>query len=138
MLELITQSQNQRHATYLHRVLPNQVREECALPLDGFAAAFLELEAYIAELPERRVDSVLSHVLDEGQLVYIRGQVTEAARKDVRRWRIRSFFTGACVSAIAAIVAYVMCLNAEHWTDYLKATIPVVIIGMLTVYIPTG
>ena len=85
-------------------VLPNQVREDCALPLDGFASALLELESYIAALPRRRVDSVLSLVIDEARSTAMRTKVCERLRRRVSRLRWGSrllliFFAGVGAGA---------------------------------------
>lgn len=82
-------------------VLPTRVREGCALPLEDFAAALRELEGYIAELPRRRADSVLSRVIDEASLVLVRARVVEHLRSLVRAtfWRTLA----ACL--LAALVS---------------------------------
>jgi hypothetical protein len=91
-------------------VLPDRVRDGCRLPLDDFAAALRELETYIAELPRRRNDSVLSQVMDEAGLVLMRARVVERLRSVVRRTWWQTF--AACLGAtlLTACMAW-LCLQ---------------------------
>jgi hypothetical protein len=76
-------------------VLPDRVRDNCRLPLDDFAAALRELEVYVAELPRRRDDNVLSRVMDEARLVLMRVRVVERLRSVVRATWLHTLF--ACL-----------------------------------------
>lgn len=87
-------------------VIPGLVREDCKLPLDGFAAALLELEAYIGDLPGRRVDSVLSRVLDEGRLLLLRAEVTEALRRRVQTARLIAIVLCALLAGAGAALTW--------------------------------
>lgn len=66
-------------------VIPELVRERCPMALDHFAAALLELEAAIAELPERRLDTTITRAIEEARRLHVRAVVTEALRSQVRR-----------------------------------------------------
>jgi hypothetical protein len=97
-------------------VLPGRVRDNPRLPLDDFSAALRELEAYIADLPRRREDSILSRVMDEARLVLMRVRVVEQLRSVVRATWVRTF--AACLGAtlIAGLVAWLCAqLISSRW-----------------------
>ncbi|MDA3961586.1 MAG: dynamin family protein [Planctomycetota bacterium] len=111
-------------------VIPEMVREDCKLPLDGFAAALLELEAYIGDLPGRRVDSVLSRVLDEGHLLLLRSTVTEALRRKVTSARINTIVACALSAGVAAGIGWM--LGREAWQHALiPGVLALVALGLL-------
>lgn len=79
-------------------VIPALARPNPRLPLDGFAAALRELEGYVAELPQRRVDTVISRAIDETRLLHLRCVVTEHLRHSVRRSRANALLIAALLS----------------------------------------
>lgn len=82
-------------------VIPELVREDCMLPLDGFAAALLELERYINDLPRHRMDSVITGTLNEAQLLYMRCRVVETLRQKVRSAKLNGYSTAVLFLVIA-------------------------------------
>ncbi len=81
-------------------VIPELVREDCLLPLDGFAAALLELEQYINNLPRNRLDTVISGTINECQSLYVRCQVTEYLRNKVKTTRLNGYATAGLFALI--------------------------------------
>lgn len=82
-------------------VIPELVREECLLPLDGFAAALLELEQYINQLPRHRVDTVISGSIRECEQLYIRCRVTEHLRQKVKSTRLNGYASAGLFALVA-------------------------------------
>lgn len=111
-------------------VIPELVREQCALPLDGFAAALLELESYISELPGRRADSVLSRVLDEGRILLLRARVTERLRRRVRTAAATTFAVCVLLAAIAGVAAWQVWIRYDWWKGLLTALIAGALVAM--------
>ncbi len=80
-------------------VIPELVRPEPALPLEGFAAALLELEQHVSRLPQQRKDVLVSRFMQECQNVHMRVSVTEVLRRRVRR--VRSWY--ACCWGVVSL-----------------------------------
>ncbi|TVR44357.1 MAG: GTPase [Planctomycetota bacterium] len=88
-------------------VIPALARPNPRLPLDGFQAALRELEGYVAELPQRRSDTVISRAIDEARQLHLRAIVTEHFRALVRRrWRL-TLLSSILLAAILAAVAVI-------------------------------
>ena len=87
-------------------VIPEMVREDCKLQLDGFAAALLELEKYIADLPARRTDAVLSRVIEEARILHLRATVTERLRGKVVAIFAKSLLACAFVTALSGVLTW--------------------------------
>lgn len=95
-------------------VLPDLVRPGCTLPLEGFAAALLELEASIAELPQRRTDSVLGRCTDEARLVLMQARVAERLRGGVFASLVKTAIGCLLATILAGIVAWMGALDLWH------------------------
>jgi len=115
-------------------VIPGQVREDCKLPLDGFAAALLELESYIGDLPSRRVDSVLSRVLEESRILHLRAVVTEALRRKVALARLNTIGVFALIAGFAGGVTWY--LGREEWTRGIVPALVCAVSLALLVWLP--
>ncbi|NRA36848.1 MAG: dynamin family protein [Planctomycetes bacterium] len=83
-------------------VIPELVREDCMLPLDGFAAALLELEQYINDLPRHRMDSVITSSLNEAKLLYMRCHIVSYLRHKIRTAKLNGYSTATLFLVIAA------------------------------------
>jgi hypothetical protein len=97
-------------------VLPDLVRPGCTLPLEGFAAALLELEAAIAELPQRRADSILSRSIDEAKLCLLQARVAEKLRREVLAARVKTGIACLLAALLAGVVAWFGLLDL--WQDW--------------------
>lgn len=98
-------------------VLPDRVRENARLPLDDFSAALGELETYIADLPRRRDDSILSRVIDEAALVLMRARVVERLRATVRATWWRTFASCLGATLLCGLFAWLCVKLASSWWD---------------------
>lgn len=118
-------------------VIPGLVRDECSLPLEGFAAALLELEATIAELPERRRDSLISMVREESQAVLIRARVIGAIRNAVRAARIKvAIGVGLLTVAAGGGAWWAWSASGWAWPLALLATLLPVLLLAVTGWLP--
>ena len=81
-------------------VIPSLARPNPRLPLDGFATALRELEGYVAELPQRRTDTVISRAIDETRLLHLRCIVTEHFRSTVFKRRLITLLISALVALV--------------------------------------
>ena len=118
-------------------VLPEQVRDRAGLPLDGFAAALLELEQYIADLPQRRLDSALSRVVDEGRQLLLRATVTEHLRQLVTKSKRQTFaICLLCLLAAAGVGYWFYQLEVINWTAVGISGGIAVMFGLLTYWLP--
>ncbi|MFW5750351.1 MAG: dynamin family protein [Planctomycetota bacterium] len=104
-------------------VIPDLVRDECALPLEGFAAALLELESYIADLPARRADSVLSRVLEEGENVQMHVRVLDVMRHRVRGFAKRTFAVVLLLTLAGAALTWWLATYGPDATWYAQGPI---------------
>jgi hypothetical protein len=116
-------------------VLPNRVRDNCRLPLDDFAAALRELEAYVAELPRRREDSVLSRVMDEARLCLMRVRVVERLRSAVRRTWWQTLLACLGATLLAGLLAWFCAGLASSWQQAGRGESWKPLLGMLPLLI---
>lgn len=96
-------------------VIPGKVRDNPQLPLDGFAAALLELEQYLSELPGRRADSIITRTADEGRVLLLRAEVAEILRARVASARLQALLPCILGAAVCAAIAW----TAWQATDFL-------------------
>jgi len=87
-------------------VIPELVRSEPSLPLEGFATALLELERQIVDLPERREDKAITRVYDESRAMLMRAKVIGSLHRRVRNAVGATALVGALLCAAAAALAY--------------------------------
>ncbi|TVR08476.1 MAG: GTPase [Planctomycetota bacterium] len=88
-------------------VIPSLTRANPQLPLDGFHAALRELEAHIADLPNRRVDTLISLGIDEARQLHLRSVVVEAYRRSVRRSRWLTLLIGMILALLLGGAAFI-------------------------------
>ena len=117
-------------------VIPELVRDDCMLPLDGFAAALLELEQYINNLPRNRVDTVISGTIRECNQLFIRCGVTEYLRAKVKNIRLNGYSTGALFILIGLLfVGFSVYMGSELTRVHLIVSLGSIIATLLSVWI---
>ena len=88
-------------------VIPALARPNPRLPLDGFSTALRELEGYVAELPQRRTDTVISRAIDETRLLHLRCVVTEYFRSTVRKRRLVTILISVLLALLVGGIAII-------------------------------
>ena len=118
-------------------VIPSLVRDDPRLPLDDFAAALLELEKYISDLPARRADNVLSRVIEEGGQVTMHMRVGHLLRDKIRRMFLRSL-TFTFIASVLGVFATWHLIGSHGWVSApsAMAAAGTIILLLLTWYLP--
>ena len=117
-------------------IIPELVRDDCLLPLDGFAAALLELEQYINNLPRNRVDTVISGTIRECHQLYIRCRVTEYLRSKIRGARLNGYSTAALFGLVGIFfVGFSIYTGSDLSRIHLIVTLLCTVLTLLSIWI---
>ena len=82
-------------------VIPELMRPDAKLPMDGFASALLELEALINDLPDRRIDNILNSSIREAKQLLVRAKIMLLLQRRQGRVRRRGWLYGIILLLIA-------------------------------------
>ncbi len=117
-------------------VIPELVREDCLLPLDGFAAALLELEQYINNLPRNRFDTVVSSTINECQQLYIRCRVSEHLRYKIRSSLLNGFSTAFLFLMVGAFyMGFSIYTDSDITRTHLIVTLSCTLLFFLSLWV---
>jgi hypothetical protein len=116
-------------------VIPELARNNSDMPLETFAAALLELEQYINELPQRRIDTAISTVMEEAQHLSMRTRIVQFIRRRVRYVRNRVALAGLAIALCLGALGSVWYQQQQDWSHWLGAYVLAIVILAVTAWL---